>query len=255
MLKDNRKTVPYPFTLVELLIVIAIIAILTSLLLPALKRAQDTARDISCRNNLKTSGNIVTLYASDFNGWFPQGGLIYHWLWIPVRYVTGKEFANGSSSNATDYARMKPYACPLIPMRTSSASLGRSVASITLYGSYTNTSYNTDIWWLRRLSDTNIGVGSSYKVLYQSLYARKEVIPSRDYRIADTANGITTDGILCSEEFYHMNSVYTAWINTRHGNKGNVWFAEGHVESLQRPGLAALGIVWSRDRNGIMLRN
>lgn len=69
MRRQNHETGKkmYLFTLTELLIVIAVIAILAALLLPALNSARAKAQSIVCLGNLKTMGTAEQMYSGDFN--------------------------------------------------------------------------------------------------------------------------------------------------------------------------------------------
>ena len=98
----DRVSCGIAFTLVEMLVVISIVAILSSLLLPVLKGARETAKSIQCMNNLKQWNLCCVNYVNDSNGFFPPwqlpigGGLYQYPLFI------------GDAAIMKDYMLTKP---------------------------------------------------------------------------------------------------------------------------------------------------
>ena len=76
----RQRAYTWGFTLVELLVVIGIIALLITMLLPAMGKAREHARRTQCASGLKTAGQALMMYAADNKGKLPQHPGNSFWL-------------------------------------------------------------------------------------------------------------------------------------------------------------------------------
>lgn len=93
MQSHSRKA----FTLVELLVVIGIIALLISILLPALAKAKESANTIKCAANLKSIGQGVAMYVANYRGYLPHSV-----VFSGMQLIGGNQVGPGGTNNKTD---------------------------------------------------------------------------------------------------------------------------------------------------------
>lgn len=71
-MKNQKQTKKHGFTLIELLVVVSIIALLVSILLPALAKAREAAKRAVCQSKEKAVGMACHMYAASNNGNLPE---------------------------------------------------------------------------------------------------------------------------------------------------------------------------------------
>jgi len=95
MLKKRRMKT---FTLLELMVVIAVIGILLSFLIPVLSRAREAARDASCKSNLKQWGMGIAMYTGDHRSYLPASFNNSRQYW----YAQLHSYMNYDASDVSD---------------------------------------------------------------------------------------------------------------------------------------------------------
>lgn len=203
------------FTLVELLVVIAVIAILAGLLLPALAKAKQRARTVQCSNQQRQLGLAILLYAQESVERIPLGS--------PVR----QEITWGALL-ATNMS-LKPESLFLCPVQAPN----RFLDWIRIYG-------------IRSDPPPEFSSGQFGEYLNIAAVDR----PSEYLHLADTLSAGRNGH--ANTQFHVFRSWATNEVHGRHAQKVNAWFLDGHTESANRKRLEALGIsaVYSSDSGG-----
>jgi prepilin-type N-terminal cleavage/methylation domain-containing protein/prepilin-type processing-associated H-X9-DG protein len=182
------------FTLVELLVVLAIIGVLMALLMPALSKARRAGQNLQCLSNVRQIGLATFMYAQPNRDW------------IPPRDVTTPVFKNWASflvSSECLPAKTKVLACPVRPpfsfvdMNAIYGRYGNTIASMNLSGRVANST-------------------STFKPDRRIIYADSVDLPSYNPR------------------YYFMETTAApsliAAIPLVHSDAANLWFLDGHTE-------------------------
>ena len=199
------------FTILELLLVIAVMVILMSMLMPALRNAKEKAKQSFCASNLKQLNVALNLYYGEQGDWIPIHEIVgqnYRWFQMIFPYTGEKKDI---------------FLCP----SAVSENQWRTVYPVSLWCSY----------------GMNYGTAFSHWG-WQRITQIKQ--PSTTFILADGYGSpdSTPPGYHSSDLGYNAD---TRLVGFRHLSHANVLFFDGHIEGKNREQMFDWNI-WNRNK-------
>ncbi len=207
------------FTLVEMLLAVAIIGVLMALLFPVVENLKTNGNQVKCMANLRQIGVAFGQYAADNDGrivkardysdWVegPDGGWPNSWVSNLNPYLADDKRYDGTPATTA-----KAFQCPS----------GKDA-------DWNSVSYLANIF-LGGFRDPELGIRLNLPDIYNPRRITNCLQPSKCVIVAD--GDPIKQGFL---EFEIWNREALVQLDTRHGGTANLLFADGHVENC-RPG-------------------
>ncbi|MDD2709466.1 MAG: prepilin-type N-terminal cleavage/methylation domain-containing protein [Verrucomicrobiae bacterium] len=212
------------FTLVELLVTVAIVSLLAAMFTPALSATREKAKQIKCLNNLKQIVLACSIYAQDNNGVFSMFDVT-----TPAeQYWASRLYKKGYIKNSAVFA------CPSWPIN-SAASLSASTYGLRDFR--TPTEYIVGDWLSAPvvLHLYNLPDPANYHLFADSTYGplySPATVASKQSHILATTPSLSSHGI-----------------HPRHNGTASVAFADGHAECCDTARLKAIGFAGGMNKD------
>ncbi len=215
------------FTLIEMLVVVAIIMVLGTLLYPALGRARESGRVVRCSSNLRQLQVASISKASD-NGWLPEcvsywhsnsDGTKSHWRgWVAWYNIFGASDSIGSGGNYAWY--------------------GANGYSSVTNGSLWNYVKSADVYYCPTFAMSKNSGRSDTKWSYamNSQISTRDIVTVSGQQISLLSMQATKMPLFWDNSLANLATAYPSMLFTNsftarwHNSKGNVVYVDGHVE-------------------------
>ncbi len=212
------------FTLMELLVVMAVIAALAALLLPALSRSKASAYRLKCVSNLRQLGLATHMYWDDNNGrcfryggTLTNGGQLYWFGWISSGAEGERAF---DPTQGALYPNLRGRGVELCPAFNYFISQLKLKASGATYG------YGYNLYLSASAREPAINLGQIKRPSETALFADSAQI--------NTWQAPASPENPMLEEWYYLDdSTNQPNGHFRHGRRANVIFCDGHAEAEQ----------------------